>query len=81
MKIKVVKPCSVCNKCVINMSKHLLTHMRAAYQCDVCKKFFATKTNLNRHSAIHKINEKYICPRCNKYKKRCDKLKSHKCIE
>ncbi|XP_026728759.1 zinc finger protein 665-like [Trichoplusia ni] len=64
---KVETTCHVCGKHIQGRSKyykHLRIHRPKSVQCEICKKMFKCRTNLNTHMKRHSGVRSYICEIC-----------------
>ncbi|VIO99521.1 Uncharacterized protein BM_BM17839 [Brugia malayi] len=59
--------CNVCQKEVVNMKVHMITHTgEKPYSCSICKKNFTQLGNMKMHMLTHTGEKPYSCPICKK---------------
>ncbi len=61
---KNLQTCSICDKKVTNLSRHVKIHQNQSFSCSVCKKTYNTSETLRGHMRSHQEAQK--CPICSK---------------
>jgi len=67
-------PCVICSTCKLSLSsesqlrKHLRTHSRALFTCEVCNRAFKLPKDLKRHMPTHELKpQRFACSCGSKY--------------
>ena len=62
-------PCHICGRMYKkrHMGNHLVSHQETrSFQCDVCNKYYKTKTQLQLHKEHHEAERNFVCRFCGK---------------